>query len=594
MITSVLFLPEFFYKDCYFVQLFHTHMKLVSIAIFFVFFVMMNAAHAQNFYNASPEAQQWVNNTFQKLTKKQRIAQLMVVRLSARTDTGVVFYNDKVEKEIRKYNIGSVCLFQGAPVQQATFINQFQSIAKTPLLFCIDGETGLGMRLDSVTKFPDQITIGAVNDSSLVYRIGQAIGSQCRRIGIQINYAPVVDVNNNANNPVINFRSFGQNKYKVAEYGIAMMQGIQSQNVMACAKHFPGHGDVAVDSHLDLPIINKSLQQLDSLELYPFKQVFNKGIGSVMIAHLSIPSIDSTPHLPTSLSSKNVNGLLRDELHFNGISFTDALEMKGVAKYYPQGAAAVQSLVAGNDMLCLPGNVKDCIKQIRKAIRKKQLQWSQIDNSVKKVLLVKYNLELHQNSFVNTENLMLDLNKDVSALRTETAQKAITLLSLQNKDVLPLQTGKKVAFVGFGLSKNNAFADAIRNRYNADVYWVSYKDSTSKTDSILQALQKNYDAIVIGIHGLTKYPSNNFGLSQKTVTVLNEIVAKPNAVAFLFGNPYAVKNVCNATNLLACYEDDAIFQQAAFEVLKGTVKPEGTLPVTVCEKYTFGSGMVMK
>ncbi len=426
-----------------------TPMKLVSIAVFFLF-VMMNA-DAQHFYDASPEAAQWVNNTFQKLTKKQRIAQLMVVRLSARTDTGILFYNDKVEKEIRKYNIGSVCLFQGSPVQQATFINDFQGIAKIPILFCIDGETGLGMRLDSVAKFPDQITIGAVNDSSLVYRIGQAIGKQCKRIGIRVNYAPVVDVNNNANNPVINFRSFGQNKYKVAEYGTAMMKGIQSQNVMACAKHFPGHGDVAVDSHLDLPIIHKSLAQLDSLELYPFRQVFSAGIGSVMIAHLSIPAIDSTPHLPTSLSSKNVTGLLRDELHFNGISFTDALEMKGVAKYYPQGAAAVQSLIAGNDMLCLPGNVKDCIKQIRKAIRKKELHWSNIDNSVKKVLLAKYNLGLNEKPYVNTENLTIDLNKDVNALRRETAQKAITLLSLQNKELLPLPTGKKVAFVGFGV-----------------------------------------------------------------------------------------------------------------------------------------------
>ncbi len=567
-----------------------TPMKLVSIAVFFLF-VMMNA-EAQHFYKATPEAEQWVNNTFKKLTKKQRIAQLMVVRLSAKTDTGIVFYNEKVEREVRKYNIGSVCLFQGSPVQQATFINQFQSIAKTPVLFCIDGETGLGMRLDSVAKFPDQITIGAVNDSSLVYRIGQAIGRQCKRIYIQVNYAPVVDVNNNANNPVINFRSFGQNKYKVAEYGIAMMQGMQSQNVMACAKHFPGHGDVAVDSHLDLPIIHKSLAQLDSLELYPFKQVFNKGIGSVMIAHLSIPAIDSTPHLPTSLSAKNVTGLLRDELHFTGISFTDALEMKGVAKYYPQGAAAVQSLVAGNDMLCLPGNVKNCIKQIRKAIRKKELHWNNINNSVRKVLLAKYNLGLNQKQFVNTTNLTVDLNNDVSILRTETAQKAITLLSLQNKELLPLPTGKKVAFVGFGANKNNAFADAIKSHYNADVYWISYKDSTGKSDSVLRALQKDYNAIVVGIHSLTKYPSNNFGLSLKTVAVLNEIVAKPNVITFLFGNPYAVKNVCNATNLLACYEDDVIFQQAAFEVLKGTVKPQGTLPVTVCEKYAFGSGIL--
>ena len=567
-------------------------MKVVQ-ALLFLFFTSCNL-YAQSFYTTSNNAQHWVDSTFKKLSKKQRIAQLMVIRLSEKTATGVAFYNEKVEAEIKKYNIGSVCLFQGSPVQQAGFINRFQSIAKTPILFCIDGETGLGMRLDSVAKFPDQITIGATNDPALVYNIGQAIGRQCKRIGIQVDYAPVVDVNNNANNPVINFRSLGQDKYKVAAYGIQMMRGIQSQNVMACAKHFPGHGDVAVDSHKDLPIINKSLAQLDSLELYPFKQLFAAGVGSVMIAHLSIPAIDSTPHLPTSLSQKNVTGLLRNELHFEGISFTDALEMKGVAKYFPQGAAAVQSLVAGNDMLCLPGNVKDCIKQIKKDARKKQLHWSNIDNSVKKVLLAKYNLGLDKKESVNTANLAADLNADVSSLRRQAAQKAITLLQLQQQDLLPLSANRKIAFVGFGIAKNNLFADSIKSRYNADLYYVSYKDSSLQKDSFLLALGGKYDAIIIGVHQLSKYPSNNFGLSQTAIDLMNRLEANNNAITFLFGNPYAIKNVCEAPNLLACYEDDVIFQQAAFDVLTGTTKPQGTLPVTVCEKYAFGSGMMLK
>lgn len=548
---------------------------------------------AQSFYQSSPEAVHWVDSTFKKLTKTQRIAQLMVVRLSEKTATGVAFYDDKVENDIKKYNIGSVCLFQGSPVQQATFINRFQSIAKTPLLFCIDDETGLGMRLDSVSKFPDQITIGAANDTLLPYKIGVAIGKQCRRIGIQVSYAPVVDINNNANNPVINFRSLGQDKYKVASYGIQLMRGIQNENVMACAKHFPGHGDVAVDSHLDLPVINKSMAQLDSLELYPFRQMFAAGVGSVMIAHLSIPAIDSTPHLPTSLSQENVTGLLRNQLHYSGISFTDALEMKGVAKYYPQGAAAVQSLIAGNDMLCLPGDVEDCIKQIKEAIRKKQLDWSRIDSSVKKVLLAKYNTGLNEKQSVTLSNLTTNLNTDVASLRKQVAQKAITLLQLENKELLPLSMNKKIAFVGFGITENNAFADSLKSHYNADVYYVSYKDSTSKKRSVLSAL-KNYDAVVIGIHQLTKYPSNNFGLSKTAVDLMNDLQTNNKTITFLFGNPYAVKNMCSANNLLACYEDDTIFQQTAFDALKGILEPQGTLPVTVCEKYPFGSGMVTK
>ncbi len=568
-------------------------MKATQLILLSLLFFSVDAK-AQSFYQASEAAQHWVDGTFNKLSKKQRIAQLMVVRLSEKTATGVLFHDAEVKANIKKYNIGSVCLFQGSPVQQATFINRFQSLAKTPVLFCIDDETGLGMRLDSVAKFPDQITIGAVNDSLLPYNIGKAIGKQCRRIGIQVSYAPVVDINNNANNPVINFRSLGQDKYKVAAYGIQLMRGIQSENVMACAKHFPGHGDVDVDSHKDLPVINKSLAQLDSLELYPFQRMFAAGVGSVMIAHLSVPAIDSTPHLPTSLSSKNVTGLLRNELHYNGISFTDALEMKGVAKYYPQGEAAVQSLIAGNDMLCLPGDVEDCLKAIQKAIRKKKLQWNRIDSSVRKVLLAKYNLGLNHIDATNTDNLTNDLNEEISGLRKETAAKAITLLQLQNRDLLGLSRNKRTAFVGFGITKNNAFADSVISRYNADVYYVSYKDSISQCDSILNVFGGKYDAVIIGLHQLTKYPSNNFGLSKTAVSLLNGLQANSNAITFLFGNPYAVKNLCDAKNLVACYEDDVIFQQQAFEVLKGAIQPQGTLPVTVCEKYAFGSGIVMK
>src|SRR3954468_2288934 len=318
-------------------------MKRLLVVLFLLTSSFAN--FAQTFYKETPLTKHWVDSVFKKLSKEERIAQLMVVRLSAKTPDGVVFYDKHVEENIRKYNIGAICLFQGSPVQQASYINYFQSIAKTPLMICIHGETGLGMRMtDSVMKFPDQLTLGAVDDSSLIYTIGKAIGKQCKREGINVNYAPVVDINNNPNNPVINFRSFGEDKYKVASFGIAMMRGIQSEGVMACAKHFPGHGDVSVDSHLDLPVIHKSLPQLDSLELYPFQQLFNSGVGSVMIAHLSIPAIDTTAHLPTSLSQKNVTGLLRKDLGFTGISFTDALEMQGVTKYFPSGDAALQSL----------------------------------------------------------------------------------------------------------------------------------------------------------------------------------------------------------------------------------------------------------
>jgi beta-N-acetylhexosaminidase len=566
------------------------HIK--NLAILLLLISITINTQAQDFYKQTPAAKHWVDSVFKSLSEEERIAQLMVVRLSAKTPDGVIFYDEKVANDISNHNIGSICLFQGSPVQQANFINQFQQMAKTPILFCIDGETGLGMRYDSVAKFPDQLTIGAIHDNELVYAIGKAMGKQCKRTGIQVDYAPVVDINNNPNNPVINFRSLGEDKYKVATYAVQIMRGLQSEGVMACAKHFPGHGDVAVDSHLDLPVINKSLQQLDSLELYPFKTVFNEGIGSVMIAHLSIPAIDTTANMPTSLSPKNVNGLLRKQLHFHGISFTDALEMKGVTKYFPQGQAAVQSLKAGNDMLCLPGDIDTCINAIEQALQNGDLDWEIINASVEKVLLAKYHLGLNKVKAVNTDNLTTDLNADVPRIRKAVAEKAITLLRLNKASLLPFATNKKVAYIGFGINSANKFSDAIRNKYKADTYFFTYKDNTDKAESILNAITNNYDAVIIGVHQLSKYPGNNFGLSTTVVDLMNKLQQNNNAITFVFGNPYAVKNMCNAPNLVVAYEDDAIFQQAAFDVLSGANKPKGTVPVTVCNEFKYGSGIV--
>ena len=232
------------------------------------------------------------------LSQDEQIAQLMVVQTylpyDAKNKTAI-FYDEKVDSLVKQYNIGGICLFQGSPVKQATLSISLQAMAKTPILMCIDAEWGVGMRMiDSVLPLATPNDAGCSAGSSIVYQYGKVVGEQCKRIGIQVNYAPVVDVNNNPNNPVINDRSFGEDKYKVALFGIQYMKGMQDIGVMACAKHFPGHGDVAVDSHYDLPVINKSMAQLDSLELYPFREIFKAGIGSVMIAHLYIPAIDST------------------------------------------------------------------------------------------------------------------------------------------------------------------------------------------------------------------------------------------------------------------------------------------------------------
>ena len=546
----------------------------------------------QAFLQHSPEADRWVDSVFNKLSFKKKVGQLMVMRESSTRDGKPVFFVKELKKYIRKYGIGAVCPFQGGAVEQAVIINDLQQRSKIPLMVCIDGETGLGMRVTAVDKFPDQLTMGAMDDDpELVFAVGQAMAAQCRRMGIQVDYAPVVDINNNPDNPVIGYRSFGQDKWRVAQYGSQIMRGLQSKGVMATAKHFPGHGDVSVDSHLDLPVINKSLDALDTLELVPFKEVFKEGIGSVMIAHLSIPAIDTTPNLATSLSPKNIKGLLRQTLGFQGISFTDALEMKGVAKFFPAGKVSVQSLIAGNDMLCLPGDVKGTIKEVKKAIRDGKITQEELDAHVKKVLLAKYNLGLAQKPVVDTANLLADLNKDVPSMRAAVALEALTLLRLGDTTLLDPSIGK-IAYVAIGSNGNTVIGSAFHKDFQADQYNVGYQSDTNTIADLLNSLRyKKYDKVYIGIHGFSKRPANGFGIPSAIARLADDIARDFNAATIIFGNPYAAKFFLSAKTLLVAYEDDSIFQKAAFNALTRQAGFKGRLPVTVSDTFPFNYGI---
>ncbi|HSC38244.1 MAG TPA: glycoside hydrolase family 3 N-terminal domain-containing protein, partial [Chitinophagaceae bacterium] len=503
--------------------------------------------------NPTP-ADRWVDSVFRSLSEDQKIAQLMVVRASTVADKKPVFLDKEVEEAIRKYNVGGICLFQGGPVTQANYVNFFQSIAQTPLLVCIDGENGLGMRMDSVIGLPRQMMLGAMQNATFMYQYGKLVGEQCRRAGIQVNYAPVVDVNNNPDNPVINDRSFGEDKYKVAAYGVQYIKGMQDAGTMACAKHFPGHGDVSVDSHLDLPVINKTKEQLDSLELYPFREAFKAGVGSVMVAHLYIPAIDNTANRATSLSRNNVTKLLRKKLKYDGLTFTDALEMKGVAKFFPDGEASAQSLIAGNDMLCLPGDIPGGIGKIKDAIKDKKLKWKEIDKHVKKVLYAKYQYGLAHPAPINTFHLTEDLNTGIPAMKRQVAENALTLLRNDEAGVYPLMANarKKVAYIGLGITQDNAFAKRMREDYNAHVYYVDYRMDSTQAESLLQFMKGRYDAVVIGLHNYARFPANNFGISTGALSLIHEAQQQFKCITLAFGNPYAIKNFCDAKTLIAC------------------------------------------
>ena len=547
-------------------------------------------------YKSKLTAQQWTDSVFSTLSDEEKIAQLIVIRAHSNLGPDHVA---KVVNDIQKYNVGALCFFQGGPIRQANLTNYYQRIAKTPLLVTIDGEWGLGMRLDSVTKYPYQLTLGALNDDDLIYRMGLAVGEQCKRIGVHVNYAPAVDINNNPNNPVIGFRSFGEDKYKVANYGIAYMRGMQDAGIMACAKHFPGHGDVDVDSHNDLPVINKNMEQLDSMELFPFRALFDAGVGSVMIAHLYIPAIDNTANRATSISKNNVTGLLRKEMGYEGLTFTDALEMKGVAKYFPGGTIAAEALIAGNDMLCLPENAGQAIEAIKKAIAEGKLSWDDINSKVKKVLLSKYQLGLYESKPVDTNNLLSDLNAKTDAIRLEVAKNTITVLSQAGMKAsrtdyaqVPLMKEKKIAYVGIGTTELNDFGKRLKNDLNADVFFFSYKDGPEKADSILKAIPKDgkYDAIVVGIHGYSLRPADNFNISPAAINLFKNLNFIK-TITLTFGNVLATKNFCDAWTLVACYQDDGITQQAAADLLEGKIVSMGKLPVSVCN-FKYGDGMI--
>jgi beta-glucosidase-like glycosyl hydrolase/CubicO group peptidase (beta-lactamase class C family) len=520
----------------------------------------------------------WVRKQFSALNMNEKIAQLMVIRVHSNWSQKSI---DSISTLIQQYNLGGLCFFQGGPIRQAIQTNAFQSVAKTPLFIAIDAEWGLGMRLDSVESFPRQLSMGAFASSNLVYQMGAAIANQCKRLGIQINYGPVIDINNNPLNPVINDRSFGQDKAQVIQQGIAYMKGLQDNGVMATAKHFPGHGDVNVDSHFDLPVIYKSKAELDSLELAPFKALIDAGIASIMVAHLSVPAIDDRPKYATSLSSNAVNGLLKKELGFQGISVTDAMDMKAIANYFPEGEANVQAILAGNDMVCLPGDVGKSIKKIRSAIKERRLKRSDINARVKKILTAKYKHGLDLPQQIDTTNIIADLNQSVGTINAAMAQQSLTFLRATNSPIL----NSKTAYIAFNAKTATAFTTSITSAYGVKVFYTNGKEA-NELASINDSL-KAYDQVIIGLHGYSRRPANHFELPAATLQFLNEM-GHENWIHLIFGNPYAVGDFNKINNILFAFEDTKYSHGAVQKWLEGKLQAGGTLPVTISPELQYG------
>ncbi|RYZ30148.1 MAG: glycosyl hydrolase, partial [Sphingobacteriales bacterium] len=370
----------------------------------------------------------WIDSVYNALSETERIGQLFMV---AAYSGGDKVNQSKIEQLVKSRQIGGVIFMQGTAEAQAKMTNKIQKMSKVKLMIGMDAEWGLGMRLTGVKNFPKQMMLGATKDTAIMYTVASAIADQCRRLGVHIDFAPVVDVNNNPKNPVINFRSFGDEKELVSRMGIAYMRGLQDRGVMACAKHFPGHGDVAVDSHFDLPVIKKTKAALNELEFYPFKQLMKAGVQSIMIAHLSIPALDDAKNMPTTLSHKVVTDLLRKEMGYTGLIFTDALDMKGLTKYYPDGETDLLAFMAGNDVLLFSQNVPLAISKIQWAVKTGKVTEADLEARVKKILAAKYDMGLYKYVSIKEGGVTADLNEQVNALREKVSRAAVTLMKDQ-------------------------------------------------------------------------------------------------------------------------------------------------------------------
>lgn len=542
-------------------------------------------------YQATP----WADSVFSSLSLDDRIAQLMMVAAYSDKDAK---HEQGIEDLIRQRNIGGIIFFKGGPVRQAKLTNRFQGVAKTPLLIGMDLEWGLAMRLDSTIRFPRQMTLGALKNDSLIAEMGLEIARQMQRLGVHVSFSPVLDVNNNPANPVINDRSFGEDRELVARKGIAYMRGLQQGGVIATAKHFPGHGDTDTDSHYGLPLIAHSRTRLDSLELYPFQRIVEEGIAAMMVAHLEVPALDDTKGQPSTLSKPIVHQLLEQELGFKGLVFTDALNMKGVAKADKPGEIELRALLAGNDVMLFPQDPVKAIDRIKQAVDSGLVDREMIDHKCLKVLRAKEWAGLHRMKKVETKDLYADLNTTHGKLlRRNLYAKAITALNDHHKAI---PVGRldtlKIASVVIGDTIGNPFQAGLQRYAPVKLFRCDKSLKRDSLDALLRKLDA-YDRVIVSVHNTTWRVNKDFGVPETALDIVREIAGRKPTIFALFANPYRLSKAYGA-NLMASvmvgYEETEETQDLMAQAIFGAIGVDGKLPVTASSFYKCGDGREFK
>lgn len=559
----------------------------------FSFKIEENSSFSDPHAEAMAQKDRWIRKTISRMSLEEKIAQFFMVAVYSNKDEA---HRKEIEKLVTEQKVGGLIFFQGGPGRQAEMTNHYQSLAELPLLVSIDGEWGLSMRLDSTMKFPKQITLGAIQDNQLIYEMGRAIGEQCRTMGIHVNLAPVVDVNNNPNNPVINYRSFGEDKYNVALKGLAYAQGLQDAGVLAVAKHYPGHGDTDKDSHKTLPVIKHDMQRLQDLELYPFKLLFKNDVGGVMAAHLYIPAIDSTPNLAVSVSKKATTGLLKEELGFEGLVFSDALNMKGVSNYFEPGEVDAKAFIAGNDILLFSVDVKTGIRKIVEAVEADEIDEREIDSRLKKVLQYKFDLGLlEEGDSVRTEGLMEKLHPlRHQLIRKQLYQKAMTLVD--NRDgMVPLQALGKKSFAAVALNAqgDQRFHRELSQIAEVNAHSLDVFASPASYENVRKSIADE-DMVVISVHDMSWWASKDYGVGMTARNFIRQMSKEKDVILVLFGSPYAAKFFDYLPTVVVAYEENETTQELAARGLIGDFPFEGFLPVTAGSEARYGSGQKLR
>lgn len=545
-----------------------------KIVIVFLCLVFTSCQNKQtSLKGIANQKSQWVDSIYNNMTLQEKVGQLFMVAAYSNRNNA---HTDSIKKMITNNHLGGLVFFQGGPVRQATLTNAYQSISKVPLMIGIDAEWGLNMRLDSTSRYPYNMTLGAISNDSIIYKIGMQIGKDCRRMGIHVNFAPVVDINTNPKNPIIGVRSFGEDKYNVTKKAIAFTNGLQSQGVLACAKHFPGHGDTATDSHKTLPTISFDAKRIDSVELYPFKKVFNSGIASVMVAHLNVPSLESTEGLPSSLSHNIVTNILKEKLGFKGLIFTDALNMKGAANYKNPGDIDLAAFKAGNDVLLFSENAPKAISLIIEAYNVQDISDERLEYSVKKILEAKFDTNLNQYQPIEISNLISDLNTiDNESLYHDVISKAITVVKNDNQ-LLPIakKNKKKVAYVKIGNGKNAEFLNTLESFTQVDVL-------TETNLEVLLKKTKKYDLVIVGYHQANA--RKTLEISKNNQLWIQKIAKNSNVILSAFSSLYCLSNLSfkNIETVLVAYENSSVSQKATAQIIFGEYKAVGKLPASI-------------